>query len=70
MEKYYLNRNAQPTGEHEVHKSGCFMMTEKENCIYLGLFNNAIEAVEEARRIYSNAIIDGCYYCSEEAHRR
>ena len=70
MEKYYLNRNAQPTGEHEVHKSGRFMMPEKENCIYLGLFNNAIEAVEEARRIYSNAIIDGCYYCSEEAHRR
>lgn len=70
MNFYYLNKNAQPTGEHEVHKSGCYRMPEEENCIYLGLFSNAIKAVEKAKTMYSDAIIDGCYYCSEEAHRR
>lgn len=65
---YYLNRNAQTTGEHEVHESNCFRMPEPQNRIYLGYFSNANEAVREARKYYDN--VDGCYYCSPEAHRR
>ena len=68
MAHYYLNKNAQPSGEHEVHKEGCHRMPELQNRIYLGYFLNARDAVREARKYFDN--VDGCYYCSEEAHRR
>ena len=68
MAHYYLNKNEQPSGEHEVHKEGCHRMPELQNRIYLGYFLNARDAVREARKYFDN--VDGCYYCSEEAHRR
>ena len=68
MERYYVNTNAQSTGEHEVHKDGCHRMQELQNRIYLGYFSDAKEAVSEARRYFSN--VDGCYYCASEAHRK
>ena len=67
MPKYYVNTNAQPTGEHEVHKEGCYRMPELQNRIYLGYFLNANDAVREARKYFNK--VDGCYYCSPEAHR-
>lgn len=67
MPVYYINRNAQPTGEHEVHKEGCYRMPELQNRIYLGYFPNANDAVREARKYFNK--VDGCYYCSQEAHR-
>ncbi len=68
MPSYYVNKNIQPTGEHEVHKEGCHRMPELQNRVYLGYFSNAIDAVREARRYYTN--VDGCYYCSNEAHKK
>lgn len=69
MEFYYLNKNAQSTGEHEVHKETCSSLPEERNRVYLGVFNNGNEAVEKAKSIgYSTA--DGCKNCSPEAHTR
>ncbi|MCX6168671.1 MAG: hypothetical protein NTX65_05005 [Ignavibacteriales bacterium] len=68
MSSYYVNKNAQTTGEHEVHKSGCSFLPTAENRIYLGEFSNCKEAVKEAKKHYSN--VDGCYYCSTECHTR
>ena len=68
MARYYVNTNAQSTGEHEVHKDGCHRMPEPQNRIYLGYFSDAKEAVREARRYFSN--VDGCYYCASEAHEK
>ena len=68
MERYYVNTNAQSTGEHEVHKDGCHRMPELQNRIYLGYFSDAKEAVSEARRYFSN--VDGCYYFASESHRK
>ena len=68
MARYYVNTNAQSTGEHEVHKDGCHRMPELQNRIYLGYFSDAKEAVREARRYFSN--VDGCYYCASEAHKK
>ena len=67
MPFYYVNKNEQPTGEHEVHKEECFRMPELKNSIYLGYFLNANDAVQEARKYFNK--VDGCYYCSNEAHR-
>lgn len=68
MARYYVNTNAQSTGEHEVHKDGCHRMPEPQNRIYLGYFLDAKEAVREARRYFAN--VDGCYYCASEAHKK
>lgn len=68
MPAYYVNRNTQPTGEHEVHKEGWYRMPELQNRLYLGYFSNANDAVIEARKYFRE--VDGCYYCSNEAHKR
>jgi len=68
MPSYYVNKNAQPTGEHEVHKEGCGQMPDPENRLPLGNFQHCSAAVTEAKKHYDN--VDGCYYCSNECHTR
>ena len=36
--RFYVNKYAQPTGEHEVHRSNCAWLPDAENRIYLGDF--------------------------------
>ena len=65
---YYVNKIAQPTGEHEVHASSCRYLPSVENRICLGFFANGKDAVREAKKHYSN--VDGCFFCCPEAHTR
>lgn len=58
---YYVNKNAQNNGDHEVHKAGCSFMPEEWNRKYLGSFDNCFDAVREAKKHYSQS--NGCYYC-------
>ena len=51
MPKYYVNKNAQDNGDHEVHKEGCSYMPSEENKKYLGEFTNCHDAVEAAKEI-------------------
>ena len=64
MARYYVNRNAQANGDHEVHKSGCDRMPDEENRKYLGDFSNCHDAVREAKKTYLQS--NGCFYCSLE----
>ena len=48
---YYVNKIAQPTGEHEVHASSCRYLPSVENRILLGYFTSGKEAVKEAKGI-------------------
>lgn len=68
MELYIVNRNAQPTGEHEVHTSSGEHAPSINNRINLGFFHNSSEAIREAKKYYNN--VDGCFYCCPENHRR
>lgn len=68
MAYYYVNQNAQPTGEHEVHKRGCPVFPAEENLTYLGNFKTCHPAVRKARKHYTN--VDGCAFCSEACHTR
>lgn len=68
MAIYYLNKNTQPTGEHEVHTSTCPYLPDPNNRIYLGSFSNCKDALTEAKKYYSN--VDGCFYCSKECHSK
>ena len=56
---YYVNKIAQPTGEHEMHVSSCRYLPSEKNRIYLGYFTNSGDAVKAAKSYYSN--VDGCF---------
>lgn len=66
MARYYVNKNAQTNGDHEVHTTGCSYMPHQDNRIYLGDFTSCHYAVAEARKHYHQ--VNGCYYCSNECH--
>ena len=66
--KYYVNKNPQTGGEHEVHQSTCSYLPEAENRIYLGDFSNCKDAIKEAKNHYDD--VDGCYYCCNSCHTK
>ena len=66
MVMYYVNKNAQTNGDHEVHLVGCFWLPDADNRIYLGLFYSCGPAVVEARKHYLQ--VNGCYHCSATCH--
>lgn len=65
---YYVNKNAQSTGEHEVHTENCSYLPDMSNRQYLGYFDNCKDAMQAAKKYYNN--VDGCYYCSKLCHTR
>ena len=68
MEKYYVNKNAQSNGDHEVHDADCNYLPIADNRKYLGEFYSCKGAVTEAKKTYSSA--NGCYYCCYECHTK
>lgn len=66
--KYYVNTNAQDTGEHEVHTSGCPHPPAPANRKQLGDFSSCKPAVAAAKKIYSK--VDGCAYCCPACHKK
>lgn len=68
MNRYYLNRNQQPTGEFEVHKYGCAYDAVPNNRIDLGWHPSDSEALRAAKSYTPYA--DGCYYCCPSIHLR
>jgi len=62
MPKYYVNKNAQVNGDHEVHKEGCRHMPITTERVYVGDFPKCTSAVLRAKKIYKTA--DGCRNCS------
>ena len=68
MPKYYVNTKPQPiTGDHEVHKEGCFYLPLVISKIDLGYHDNCSTAVAAAKKHYLSA--DGCIYCSPTCHK-
>jgi hypothetical protein len=68
MAMYYVNKNPQSSGEHEVHTGECYWLPNPENRLYLGSFSNCWDAIEDAKKHYSN--VDGCKHCCEPCHTR
>ncbi|MDO8604051.1 MAG: hypothetical protein Q7K40_01430 [bacterium] len=64
--KYYVNKNQQTNGDHEVHTANCSRLPNLENRLYLGDFLYCSQAVNEAKRYYRQS--NGCYYCSNPCH--
>ena len=66
MSVYYVNKNPQVNGDHEVHKQGCNYMPDDLNKVYLGDYLSCRSAVTKALEFYSKS--NGCFHCSEECH--
>ncbi|WP_340066389.1 hypothetical protein [Ascidiimonas aurantiaca] len=66
MPKYYVNQTAQPNGDHEVHKEGCFWLSLVMSKTYLGEHLNCKQALLKAKKTYTHA--NGCKKCSNECH--
>ena len=66
MALYYVNKNAQENGDHEVHKKGCYWLPMVKNQIYLGNYSSCHFAVRKAKEYYSQ--VNGCQYCSPACH--
>lgn len=66
MASYYVNKNAQTNGDHEVHHSACSFLPRAENRKYLGEFDSCGGAVRESKKTYPQS--NGCYYCSPACH--
>ena len=70
MAIYYVNDNAQPNGDHEVHRSdgypACPTPAAPHNQHALGWHQSCQGAVAQARREGYNA--NGCANCSLECH--
>ena len=70
MPNYIVNKNSQPTGEHEVHQTTCNHLPDIKNQISLGSHINCQSAVNEAQRRFPDNTFDGCFYCSNACHTR
>jgi len=66
MASYYVNKNAQSNGDHEVHVTGCSFMPAPENRLYLGEFTTCQPAVQEAKKHYTQS--NGCAFCCQACH--
>ncbi len=66
MASYYVNRNSQWNGDHEVHRYSCTFLPAPENRKYLGEYDSCPPAVREARKAYPRS--NGCYFCSPSCH--
>lgn len=64
--RFYVNKNAQTNGDHEVHRSTCDWLPNVENRLFLGDFATSQQAVREAARYYTQ--VDGCIHCCPESH--
>lgn len=63
---YYLNKQAQTNGDHEVHVSSCIYMPSEANRMYLGSYDNCKDAVAKAKQTYSKS--NGCRTCCNACH--
>ncbi len=67
---FCVNRNAQQTGEHEVHNldASCPHLPKPDNRRDLGSHPSCGEAIIAASELYEN--VDGCAYCAPKCNTR
>ena len=66
MTDYYVDRDEQENGDHEIHTVDCYFLPSAENRLYLGNFTRAQDALLTAKKYYLTS--NGCIHCSPECH--
>lgn len=69
MSHYIVNKNAQDSGEHEIHnEDSCAHLPNFENRISTGYFNRCEDAVVAAKERWPDSKFDGCMHCCPDCH--
>ena len=66
MARYYVNKNEQSNGDHEVHEDICRWMPEPANRLFVGDHTSCVPAVAAAKKYYPQS--NGCAHCSPPCH--
>jgi len=66
VQHYYVNKQAQENGDHEVHVPRCTYLPEGDNGLYLGAFISCDEAIQAARQHFEK--VNGCHWCCSTCH--
>jgi len=61
MESYYVNKERQDDGQHEVHKEWCIDVPPPEHQLLLGSFRDEQSALEEANFFFGK--VTACTKC-------
>ena len=61
--RYFVNRDADVSGDHEVHATGCRRLPGIKHRIYMGTFASCRAAVRKARQYYS--AVRACPSCAK-----
>lgn len=64
--RYYLNKEEQANGDHEVHNEDCEYLPDNEHRIDLGEHSECGSAMDAAKIHYE--YVNGCFYCSNKCH--
>ncbi|HLT74771.1 MAG TPA: hypothetical protein VKZ68_06785 [Ohtaekwangia sp.] len=64
MAYYFVNKDAQKNGDHEVHKDNCEWMPV--NRLFLGNYFDCEDAIREAKKTYDQ--VNGCIFCCKACH--
>lgn len=59
--KYFVNKEVQSSGSHQVHASRCLWIPDSPKRIFLGDFETSQEALEAAKQHFEK--VNGCIYC-------
>lgn len=72
MAYFYVNKNAQSDGYHEVHNDNANCPTPPllENRVRIGNFETCAEAIAACKNANPSLNIDGCAHCCPECHTR
>lgn len=66
MSLFYVDKNEQGNGDHEVHTANCTHSPEIKKCEPLGYHTACSTALNAAKEIYPQS--NGCYYCSYSSY--
>jgi len=66
MERYYVNRDEQSNGNHEIHIETCSCIESMDNKEDLGTFYSCQSALQEALRRGYDA--NGCALCCPDCY--
>jgi hypothetical protein len=64
MANYFVNREPQDNGDHEVHKESCERVPQMR--LFVGNHSNCYDAVREATKSYKQ--VNGCAICCRNCH--
>jgi hypothetical protein len=65
VQHYYVSKLEQSNGNHEVHVPRCTYFPDPEERVYLGTFTRCDDAVEAAKKMFTNS--GGCPCCCNSA---